>query len=392
MRAKRLRDWVGKTISTKSGVDLEIVDHNGITGNSGRHAFYCKECAKDPELFGNGIFWSRIHSLTNKGATPCGCAFHPKWSEFQYYIRCKRAAISHGLFFYGWMESFRGIYTKLQLHCPVHGEVNKLSINNLVNQAQGCRKCYEDRVSERSLSDDELTEKYVEKCEYESGTTISRIRDKKTGRSSGFYVYCPVCANDEFSNSGLCDGRFETNIESLSCGYKACRCGVTKRKPEAIARYQCESLLEDSGIKFHSWRDGYSNTQSKIIAECPEHGIFYPTPQSVLSGSRCPACSAGGYSVNKAGFVYLLKSLCGRYLKAGITNNPGKRIKDLNRFTPFPFEVLGIKEMQGSAAPILERNLLSMSPRAGFSDFNGASEWIEFDQPVVDAFRAKTPH
>lgn len=378
---------VGTKITTDTGVTLSIIGHNGASGNGSRHLFHCDECAKDPELFGDGNFWSRIHSITHAGSTPCGCSDAPRWSEWQYYIRCKRAAIASGLRFYGWAEEYRGWKTRLSLYCPFHGGLERATPTSLVVVGRGCRKCYDLRVRDRAISDDEAEERYLGLCGYPEGTRLKRLgKIDSKGVRSYFEVRCPSCASDEYTVAGLCNGVFETDIISLCSGYKACRCGSTKRKPEKIARYQCESLLEDSGIKFIGWKDGYQNARSKIVAKCPEHGLFYPTPQTILNGSRCPACSSGGYSVNKDGFVYLLKSKCGMFLKAGISNNFNNRLYELIRCTPFDFEVLGVKEMQGPAAPVLERSLLEMSDRAGFTGFGGCTEWVEFSQCIIDEF------
>ena len=382
----RHADLVGSRITTKNGTTLSVVSHNGGKGNESLHLFRCEKCAQDPEMFGRGIFWSRIHSITHGGSTPCGCSDAPRWSEWQYYIRVKRAAVARGYRFYGWHGDYEGHKTKMQLFCPQHGRITMRMIN-FIRAGQGCRKCYDKTVSSRAYTNKEIADKYFAICGYAEGSRIRRMKKKDSkGKRSFFEVYCPKCASDEYSAAGLCNGVFETSLIALCAGNKACRCGATKRKPEKIARYQCESLLEDSGIEFLGWKEVYDNSRSKVVAKCPEHGLFYPTPQTILNGSRCPACSSGGYSVNKDGFVYLLKSKCGMFLKAGISNNFNNRLYDLVRCTPFYFEVIGVKEIQGPAAPVLERRLLEMSDRAGLNGFNGCTEWIKFKQSVVDEF------
>lgn len=379
---------VGKTVTTESGHSFEVIDHNGKTGNHSRHLFHCPRCAKDPELFGDGNFWSRLHSLTYRSAPPCGCAYSPRWTEEQCRVRCERAARCHGLLFKGWVGEYKGCYTRVSLYCPDHGEIKSKTINNLVNQNQGCRKCYEVRIRESAMSDKEAEEKYLPLCGYPEGSTLRRIKHaEQEGRRNKFVVYCPKCGNDEYAHAGLCDGVFITNSEALCSGEKSCRCSITKRKPEKIARFQCVSVLNESGFDFISWLSEYNNTNSKIIAFCPKHGLFYPTAQQTLKGHLCPNCGIGGYKTSKPGQLYLLASECNTMMKVGITNNFEKRQKELIASTPFTFDVLAVRDMQGPAAPVLERKILERSNRLGLTGFGGATEWIEYDESVLDYFQ-----
>lgn len=387
-RLCRSADWVGQSVVTKSGVVLKVVSHNGASGNDSRHGFYCKVCAADPELFGDGVFISRIHSVTHKGATPCGCATHPIWDERQNLIRAKRAGADIGVSVSGYAEPFRGIYTKLSASCSEHGVISSLTLNSLVNSGQGCRRCYEMRISERAASDEDLTRLYVARCGYPEGTVIRRSHRLTKGRRRHVIIHCPVCASDEFAQAGLCSGVFEVDAAYLSAGMTSCRCGKTKLIPEEIRIYQVQSLLSESGHEFHGWRESYTNTNTKIIAECPEHGIYHPTISTVLRGSRCPACSIGGYSINKDGYCYLLKSACGSLLKIGISNNPDQRIKTLARLTPFEFEVAMVKPMQGPKAPVVEAMIKRRHTSAQLTGFNGASEWLILDDGILAMLEA----
>lgn len=378
---------VGKTVTLSSGAALKIINHNGKSGNHSRHLFYCQKCAKDTELFGDGTFWSRLHNLTVRDSAPCGCGKSPLWSYEQNAIRCQRAAKRKGLEFISLDAEPKGCYGRVHLACRKHPfrEI-RATVNSLVNGDCGCRSCYEETLVARAASDEDAAKKYLDKCGYPQGTTISRIKGRPGGRIR-FRLWCSSCANDEYAQAGLCSGVFAVPIEALCSGEKSCRCGKTKRKPEKIARFQCESLLEDSEIMFVDWLDGYKNGKSKIIAECPDHGRFYPSPQSILVGSRCPGCSAGGYSVNRPGFLYLLESECKSMMKVGISNNFAQREKDLRNSTPFGFSVLSVISMQGPAAPVLERKILQRSKRLGLTGFNGSSEWVERDEAIPDYFQ-----
>jgi len=297
-------------------------------------------------------------------------------------IRAARAGKERGLYVSGYSEPFRGAYTKLAVSCEKHGDINTLALNNLINSGHGCRLCYEARVSSRAISNEKLTRKYARRCGYPAGTTIERSTRLTNGRRKHAIIRCPDCASDEFAQAGLCDGVFEIEAASLSAGVTGCRCGKTRPVREEIRSYQVQGLLSESGHKFLGWRDSYTNKNTKVVAECPDHGIYHPTITSLLRGSRCPACSAGGYSVNKPGHCYLLKSECGSLLKIGISNDPTQRVKDLVRFTPFAFELVMVKPMAGPKAPVVETMIKRRFASAQLSGFNGASEWLIMDDAI----------
>lgn len=386
MRAKH-HEWVGLTITTKRGTDLQVVSHNGKTGNHSKHLFCCPECAKDPVLFGNGCFWGSINHVLN-GSIPCGCSKSPAWTEEQNRVRCQREANKKGLVFHGWAEKYRGKGTRIILCCQYHGRIGKATISTLVHQSHGCIECRYVSARKESISDRDAEKKYLHFCGYPEGATLKRLgAPGEKGKRDRFLVFCPVCANDEYAQMGLCHGVFQTTTAALSRGAMSCRCSGTSKRPESIARYQCESILEDSNLEFLGWLDGYKNRASLASVRCKTHGVYSAPLHSILRGSQCPSCnSGGGYDANKGGQIYLLESECQTLMKVGISNNFKKRMAKLLKRTPFAFRVCHVKNMQGSAAPILERKILSQSVKAGLSGFDGATEWVFYDDSLRDHF------
>ncbi len=386
-RVKKGDRIIGQEFVCRGGVSLVAIRYNGKVGNDSRHDFFCDVCSRDEEMLDGGIFTARTCDVTHSMASPCRCNSHPKWTEWQYIVRCKRSCIAKGLRFIGWKGQYSGHKTNVLYRCPRHG-LASCSINNLLNSGQGCRKCYEDSIRARAQSDEDAAENYLSRCGYPDGTTISRVGppDGDAGTRSLFRLWCPACSCDEFSQAGIADGNFVVTIESLCSGHKSCRCGKTRRKTEEIARYQCESVLASDGFEFDGWCGEYRNGKSRINAVCKTHGAWTPQVYSVLAGRRCPDCSKGGYSTSKPGTLYLLGSECGKMMKIGITNSLQSRIKYLVAHTPFQIYSIATREMDGAAAPVLERKILEESNRLGLSGFNGATEWIEWDQRVMRHF------
>lgn len=85
----------------------------------------------------------------------------------------------------------------------------------------------------------------------------------------------------------------------------------------------------NSAIKIHGLTYDYSDsvyvtTKLPINIRCIKHGTFSQTPNSHLSGSGCPSCSATGFKDSEPATFYVFEVIDGDSviaLKYGITNN-----------------------------------------------------------------------
>ena len=194
------------------------------------YAVKCHECAKDPELFGDGFFSSIKDTLSR--SLPCGCSKSPKWDESQYKILCKRRCDSLGIEFGGWAESFRGNKTKCLLSCPVHGEWRTTPVSKLLHDLKFCFKCSVDRLNKYVNKPDEvLIAKYMATGSFVEGTKMVRSANKEK-----WMVTCPVCKETN-----------ECYASNLNNGKVPCSCS---RNP----RFSYINLIKDGdidlGIKF----------------------------------------------------------------------------------------------------------------------------------------------
>lgn len=107
----------------------------GWKGKSGANKYYvvrCSECAKDPELFGDGIFKINKGHLC-RGSIPCNCSSHyTNIDAHQYSVRITRECKVRNLVFHGFIGDFLGVKTRVKLECQKHGiwETSNIYINS----------------------------------------------------------------------------------------------------------------------------------------------------------------------------------------------------------------------------------------------------------------------
>lgn len=127
----------------------------------------------------------------------------------------------------------------------------------------------------------------------------------------------------------------------------------------------------------------YYKSYEKVSIICKKHGEFQQTPDNHLSGSGCPGCTKTGFDRTKVGFLYILRSDCGQYMKIGVTNYPKQRHSQLFRSTPFSFKRIELIEGQGDQIANLEKELLAEYQPAGFTEtFDGSTEWRLFNDSI----------
>ena len=131
-------------------------------------------------------------------------------------------------------------------------------------------------------------------------------------------------------------------------------------------------------IEFISWVDKYKNNNSKANVKCKVDNFVWSAAVNNLvnGGNGCPSCAKSGYDSSKSGFLYALRSECGRYVKIGISNDPKRRHKELEKRTPFKFNL--VEQVSGDGVEIseLEKHFHNKYERAGFTGFDGCTEWL----------------
>lgn len=200
------------------------------------------------------------------------------------------------------------------------------------------------------------TEKHNGKFNY-SKTEYVRSHDKVT-------IICPT------------HGAFEQKAYSHLNGRGCAKCSGIKKHTTATF---ISEAIKVHGDKYDYSTVEYHGNKRKVAITCKEHGAFYQVPNSHLTGRGCPKCAKTAYKTEKIGYVYTLLSVCGRYMKTGITNRRHERFSELRGKTPFEFIVIDVYCMKGAFAPVIEKGMHAIAKNAGLRGFDGATEWFNYD-------------
>ena len=168
-------------------------------------------------------------------------------------------------------------------------------------------------------------------------------------------------------------------------GYGCSACaGVKKHTTKSFI--ECARSVH--GDKYDYSMVDYQHSQIKITVICNHHGSFLVKPNNHLNGHGCPGCANHGFDRTKVGFLYIFRSICGRYMKIGITNKPEQRHAQLTRVTPFSFDRIELMEGQGDQIANLEKELLAEYQPAELTEtFSGSTEWRLWDRSVLIRFQ-----
>lgn len=156
------------------------------------------------------------------------------------------------------------------------------------------------------------------------------------------------------------------------------------------ANERVEQINNREDIDFISWDGAYKNYNSRAIVKCKIDGYEWSSSIECLINSArgCPKCANRGYNPSITGFLYALRSECGQYVKVGISNKPSRRHSELARATPFKFNI--VEQFEGGGAKIasLEKHFHENYESAGFSGFDGATEWLVCSDELLSELRS----
>ena len=217
-----------------------------------------------------------------------------------------------------------------------------------------------------------------------------RIRDAGAGR----YEFVRWAVYGEFGAHKKCvvrchkDGyEFESEVTSFVHGRCGCPQCAGRRRWTAEERIEQINKLEN--IEFVSWVGSYEDNKSKANVRCKVDGFEWCASVQYLvnNHSGCPSCSPGGYNPSKTGYLYALRSECGMYVKVGISNDPKRRHKELERSTPFKFSLVEQISGDGDKIRDLEKRFHQIYKSAGFVEFQGCTEWLVCTPQLLEELR-----
>lgn len=347
MKYDEIRDIIGEYF------DKETRKHKDIV--------FCPICAKDPEMYGDGIFIVN-KQYKKKGLIPCGCSKSAKYTESQFIILVKRelSKLQHkGLSFVKLSEEFNGYDTRFDVMCETHGIFNTVldNIRYKKSNNSACTKCSGKYVK--------TPEEYIEYCntQYADHNFEFFLQEDLPELDHSKYVYysCPKCSHDEYVKEGICSGIFRLYKTQINRQAISCRCCFGFYWKEPHVKYQITKIIKEENIKdkFIGFIDGYKNNTSKFIRKCQDHGEYTTTVANFKNRrDSCPLCYKSRFNPSKPAYVYLVRwyGFGEEYLKFGITNREViARVKEQYSKADLDYEILSSYYFKnGSLAEKLE--------------------------------------
>ncbi|MGL4355644.1 MAG: GIY-YIG nuclease family protein [Aeromonas popoffii] len=286
----------------------------------------------------------------------------------------KLAPIAEGRYTFTRAAEFKGITTRYSCTCLKCDHQWDANLEKLL-LGQACRPCSFSKTASaiRASEEDQLA-----KVADLSGGKISAVRaEKYTGNRTKYACTCLDCKSE-----------WVIALKELVKGTGCAKCATrrsaairTMPEVDALSR-----LSENSGVRFIEWVGGYVGTSSRVKCGC-ECGTTWEASflNLTYSGSACPSCSVGGYDKASPGTLYALMSECGSMVKIGITNNPSRRMKELEKSTPFSWtQIAQIDSQDGALIAQLEKELHAVSGQAiTEASFNGYTEWRTYTPALM---------
>lgn len=150
--------------------------------------------------------------------------------------------------------------------CPEHGEF-WMTINNHVNQKQGCPKCAGQNFSLGEI---------IEKFRLVHGDRYDYSKCERKKMNDKWRIICPE--HGEFLQSAT------KHLKGQGCPI----CGGRKKKNTDDFVIEAKTV---HGDKYNYSKVEYVNNNTPVIIICPKHGDFKQTPLNHLHGHGCPKCT-----------------------------------------------------------------------------------------------------
>lgn len=136
---------------------------------------------------------------------------------------------------------------------------------------------------------EEYTKLFMSTDKYPVGTIF--IPNMSTtdgyGRYNKWSIYCPICAQDQYSLAGLCDGMFKSEYSSLRRGRVPCRCCKSQKLTDSQHEYRVRLILDGEGSNFIGFDSANITRSTKFRWVCSKGHENYTRLNNFLVGQRC---------------------------------------------------------------------------------------------------------
>lgn len=284
-------------------------------------------------------------------------------------VRIKQINDIQNIEFLRWVSTYKNNKSMAIVRCCVDGFEWSVTPNNIIDNGSRCPQCSGNRIwtaDERVLQINTLGD-----IEF-----ISWVDGYKNGYSKAIVR----CKKDGFE--------WTSSVRGIVNKGNGCRKCVGKIAWSDADRVSQISALNN--IEFISWDNEYKGKDSKANVRCTVDGFEWSATvhNLVNNGTDCPCCAKYGFQLDKKGYLYALRSECGQYVKVGISNNPSQRHRKLELATPFRFSCVEIIAGDGIMIYELEKYFHGKYERAGFTVFDGATEWLKCTNALLSELRS----
>jgi hypothetical protein len=326
---------------------------------------------------------ARTH-LTGSGCARCGNARSSAKRAHSQEDFIEKARAVHGDRYDYSRVLYSTATSNVTIVCLDHGAFEQAPFSHTAGA--GCRKCgiaMQGIATRNTLGDFVESARAVHGDRYDYSKTVYELSVKKV------IITCPD------------HGDFKQVPTSHLAGAGCPVCG--KQKSADSKRGNLEEFIAKAR-ELHNDRYTYPDAQyttarSKISITCPDHGVFYQTPDDHLQGGRCPACAIIAKKIawvekasGRIGILYFLKVFNANELfyKVGITfNSVAVRYANTSSLNGYQYEVLASYSNPNAAVVFeWEQSILET-----FSDlqyfpkrsFGGETECFTQAEPILEA-------
>lgn len=264
----------------------------------------------------------------------------------------RRARLMHGDKYDYSKSVYFDAKTKLTIICRDHGEFRQRPDAHLVG---GCRLCGRES---RKIKLHSLIERFneIHECKYDYSLVEGEVS------SENIKIIC--------REHGVFTQRRSHHMAGAGCP------SCSKNRKLTFDIFVRKSNIVHS-FAYQYDADSFVNSRVKVKIICRKHGEFLQFTSDHMSGKGCPECADYGFKrTNKTAYVYFLVSVSAGAVKIGVTHNKAERIRKLTRDTPFQFDIIKIIKTNGMTAASIESRFHNEFQRAGFSGFDGCTEWV----------------
>lgn len=259
-----------------------------------------------------------------------------KWEDVKEVIE---KPTSWGMTFVKVLGEWEGGKTRLRYNCPEHGDWDTARVTSVLSSGTNCPRCVGERNKVNCLQDDSYhIANFMALGRYPVGTIFTRLAPK--GSQQRWNMWCPVCAEDEFSKAGIGDGNFICAQSNLKTGNVSCRCTGVPRYTEEQWLYRIEKACKRRDYTFLKIKGKGAYSHRTVVYLCPEHGEQEIMTQSLTLGYGCASCAG---QVQKEAYInVILDGETPVGLKFGISGNSDSRLYQQNSTNMFQMEQMGV--------------------------------------------------